>query len=88
MLEKHWIYRKSSLNELFKRPSLGTTLSYVLDLNNKNYMKSLKIPKGQAKTVNRRTNNTMDKRNRAKRQTMQWPKEIGRNDKQCNGQKK
>ena len=74
MLEKHWIYRKSSLNELFKRPSLGTTLSYVLDLNKKNYMKSLKIPKGQAKTVNRRINNTMDKRNRAKRQTIQWPK--------------
>ena len=78
MLEKHWIYRKSNLNELFKRPSHGTTSSYVLDLNNKNYMKSLKIPKGQAKTVNRRTNNTMVKINRAKRQTIQWPKEMGR----------
>jgi hypothetical protein len=39
------------------------------------YKKSLKIPKGQSESVNRRTNNTMAKRKRTKEQTIQWPKE-------------
>jgi hypothetical protein len=34
--------------------------------------KSLKMPKGQSKSVNRRTDNTMDKRKRTKGQTTSY----------------
>jgi hypothetical protein len=47
------------------------------------------IPKRKLEAINHRmTNNTMAKREVTKGQTMQWPREKGQKDKQCNGQER
>jgi len=43
---------------------------------------SLKIPQLQSKSVNRRTNNTLENRINAKGQTTHWKTELTRKDKQ------